>query len=107
MDFAIFYIAQPYAGTKLYDIYRREGLLNETKHSSSVIETKYNTKYFTAKELDALRTQAYREFYLSRIKKYLNPVNIYYLFKKIDNIEGFIHIIKMFVVVLGFGFHKE
>ncbi|MBU0962885.1 MAG: B12-binding domain-containing radical SAM protein [Nanoarchaeota archaeon] len=108
LDFAIFYIAQPYAGTKLYDIYKKEGLLKEgVKHSSSVIETRYNTKHFSAKQLDALRTRAYREFYISRFIKYLNPINIYYLFKKIGNYKGLKHTIKMVKAVIGFGFHKK
>ncbi len=107
LDFAIFYIAQPYAGTPLYDIYNREGLLNEgVKHSSSVMETRYGTKYFSAKDLDNLRKQAYKEFYISRFKRYINPINTYYLFKKIGNIEGLSHTIKMFKTVIGLGYHK-
>lgn len=108
LDFVLFYISQPYSGTPLYEIYKKEGLLkNGIQHSSSVMETKYDTKYFGSKDLDNLRREAYQEFYKSRIKKYINPINLYYLSKKIGNYEGFLHTIKMFKTILDFGYHKN
>ena len=108
LDFALFYIAQPYAGTPLYNIYEKEGLLNlGIQPSSSVQDTKYNTKNFTAEELIQLRRQAYKEFYRSRVIHYLNPINIYYFFKKCTNLEGFMHIIKMFFSLIKIGYTKE
>jgi len=107
LDFALFYIAQPYAGTPLYNIYEKEGLLGAgIQDSSSVQATKYNTKNFTAEELINLRRQAYKEFYRSRVIHYLNPVNIYYFFKKCSNIEGFVHIVKMFFSLIRIGYTK-
>ena len=108
LDFVLFYIAQPYAGTPLYNIYEKEGLLNSgIQSSSSVQTTKYNTKNFTAEELINLRRLAYKEFYNSRIIYYLNPVHIYYFFKKCSNIEGFIHIVKMFFSLMKLGYTKK
>lgn len=107
LDFAIFYIAQPYAGTPLYDIYEKEGLLcNGIQESSSVQATKYSTKNFTADELINFRRLAYKEFYKSRVVHYLNPVNVYYFFKKCGNIEGFLHIVKMFKSIIKLNYIK-
>ncbi|MDD5650711.1 MAG: radical SAM protein [Candidatus Nanoarchaeia archaeon] len=108
LDFAIFYIAQPYAGTPLYDIYEKEGLLNNgIQESSSVQATKYNSKNFSASELINFRLLAYKEFYKSRFIYYLNPVHIYYFFKKCGNIEGFLHIVKMFRSIVRLNYTKK
>ncbi|MDD5133663.1 MAG: radical SAM protein [Candidatus Nanoarchaeia archaeon] len=108
LDFVLFYIAQPYAGTELYNIYEKENLMPKgIQMSSSVESTKYDTKYFAAKDLINLRNMGYKQFYRSRIKFYLNPINVYYFFKKCGNIEGFIHIIKMLKSLMGQNFQKR
>ena len=71
------------------------------------METKYGTKYFSAKEIDNFRKQAYKEFYISRFIRYLNPMNVYYLSKKIGNYEGLKHTIKMFKTVMSLGYYKK
>ena len=74
LDFAQFYIAQPYAGTPLYKKFQEEGLLDEgIKESSSLAASQYRTHYFSGEELQKLQQQAYAEFMKHKMKSLTNP----------------------------------
>lgn len=66
LDFAVFYIANPFPGTDLYEIFRREGLLSESDFSSLVRGT--DTKYFKHQELQEIQGEAFSRFLKSRLK---------------------------------------
>ena len=74
LDFAQFYIAQPYAGTPLYKKFQEEGLLDEgIKESSSLAASQYRTHYFSGDELQGLQQQAYAEFMKHKMKSLTSP----------------------------------
>lgn len=82
LDFAAFFIATPFPGTPLYEIYKSEGLFPDFgasramrwEGSQQVVMT--DTQYFKKEELQDYLKEAHRRFYHSRIKKFLNPVRI-------------------------------
>ncbi|MFA5406140.1 MAG: radical SAM protein [Candidatus Nanoarchaeia archaeon] len=74
IDHAIFYIAQPYTGTELYDIYKKEGLLNSEIPDAETSYAYYPTKKFSESELNKLVGEARQRFYKTRIKHILNPI---------------------------------
>ena len=98
LNFATFYIAQPYAGTELYDIYKKEGLLDKgINEHSSVIHTEYDILNFKASELRELHKKAYSEFIKYKIRSYINPARFYREFlNKIKTSEDLKFVIKMF-----------
>ncbi len=80
LDFAAFFVATPFPGTPLFDIYRERGLLPDLGeglkrhfqgHQSAVM---CDTEHFTRDELEAVLRDAYGRFYRSRIRKFLNPL---------------------------------
>ncbi len=103
LNFATFYIAQPYPGTEMYDIYEKKGLLKGgIKSGSSVTSTKYDTNQFSAKELDELQKKAYSDFIKHRIISYLNPIKFYREFlNRIKNFEDLKNVFRMFLNLVG------
>ncbi len=67
LDFAVFYIANPFPGTPLYNICLKEGLLPKDGALNLVRGCK--TKYFTHEELKSLQAEAFSKFLKSRLKK--------------------------------------
>ena len=103
LNFATFYIAQPYAGTEMYEIYKKENLLESgiNKHSS-VIDTQYNTLNFKAEELRKLHKKAYNDFIKHKIISYLNPITFYKEFlNRIKTLEDLFFVARMFTKLAG------
>lgn len=67
LDFAIFYTATPFPGTRLHDIFQELGLIINPK--GSIFTGGCNTKHFTQQELNALRDEAFRTFMKSRLRR--------------------------------------
>lgn len=67
LDFAVFYIANPFLGTQMYKDFLKEGLLKEGEVYHLVRGCQ--TKYFTHKELKAIQAEAFSRFLQSRLKK--------------------------------------
>ena len=65
LDGAAFYIATPFPGTELYEIYRKEGL--NLPSSASLFNGVTESVYFSAKELKRLKLRAHQRFYYSRL----------------------------------------
>ncbi len=102
LNFATFYIAQPYIGTEMYDIYEKKGLLKDGIKNSSVTNTQYDTNQFSAKELDELQKKAYSDFIKHRIISYLNPIKFYKEFlNRIKNFEDLKYVFRMFLNLIG------
>ncbi len=82
LDFAAFFIATPFPGTPLFEIYKAEGLFPDfgdsqaMKWEGSQQVVMADTKYFKRDELQEYLKEAHRRFYHSRIKKFLNPIRI-------------------------------
>ncbi|MFH1752157.1 MAG: cobalamin-dependent protein [archaeon] len=99
LDFARFMIPQPYAGTRLKTSFEKFKLLPKgIINSSSSYKTKYNTKHFTAIELNNFRVKAHNKFLKSRMKRYLSPTGFFkYLYPKISSIHG----LRFFLMAFG------
>jgi len=82
LDFAAFFIATPFPGTPLYEIYKAEGLFPDFgiskamrwEGSQQVVMT--DTHHFKKEELQDYLKKAHQRFYRSRIRKFLNPLRV-------------------------------
>lgn len=75
LDFEIFYLAQPHLGSDLYDIYKKNGFLNEknAQNYHTLGESLFGTKYLSAKELSEIRNQAASMYTKFHLRHFLNP----------------------------------
>jgi radical SAM superfamily enzyme YgiQ (UPF0313 family) len=80
LDGVIFYIAQPHLGSELYDVYLKEGLIDEkiiqSHHSFDWGESLFGTKHISAAEMEALRNSAARGYFKCHLQHFLNPVYV-------------------------------
>ncbi len=103
VDYALFLIAQPYAGAELYEIYSKENMLHKsTGNTNSIVSANYDTKFFSAKEIQEMRDSATRDFLINKFIFYLHPVHFFkYLFPKIFFMKGGIrYAFKVFFVII-------
>ncbi|PIS08810.1 hypothetical protein COT75_05010 [Candidatus Beckwithbacteria bacterium CG10_big_fil_rev_8_21_14_0_10_34_10] len=84
LNMAVFYIANPFPGTKMYEDFLKENLLPRNK----VIIRGCKTKHFSHQELTNIQAKAFNQFMKSRFKRpllYLNKVkslgDLLYIFK--------------------------
>ena len=91
LDAVTVLICQPQIGSDLIEIYQKEGLLTHTpERGSSVLTTKYDTKYFKAKELNRIRSEIMVNFNNLRLKSFFTPQGFYrHIFKKINSPKKF------------------
>jgi magnesium-protoporphyrin IX monomethyl ester (oxidative) cyclase len=103
LDFITVYIAQPYTGTEMYKMYEDMGLMKEgIKQGSSVVNTKYDTKYFKAEELSVWQKKIYSEFIRYKMRSYLNPITFYRNFlSKIRSFEDLYYVFRMSLNLAG------
>ncbi len=96
LDYANFFVAQPYEGTDLYQDFKNEGLINDgIREGSSTLSSRYDTKYFTSAELTKLRDEAYQKFVRYRILSALNPKNYGALYRKVNTIRKFGYFLRL------------
>jgi len=90
IDLAVYYIATPFPGTKLYDAFEKESLF----HSSlaSLFSGGCDTKYFTKEELRDLQSRAYSEFYRERV--FTMPLRILGKIHSFENLRYAVKITK-------------
>ena len=108
LDFASFYIATPYPGTKLYDAFQEYNLFNNegeqpyNSQYSSITYAAYDTRYFTQQKLNKLRNKAYREFLKSRLIRFLNPIFfLQYFWPKINSFEKLRYFLRLVLNVIA------
>jgi len=100
LDFAIFFIAKPYAGSEMYEIFKKEGLLKDIVRSSHIERSDYNTKNLTAEELNNIHHRAVKNFFIRKFLFYLNPFNFFnHLWPKLHSIEDIKYAVKIFKVL--------
>jgi len=86
LDMISVYIAQPYAGSDMYNIYEQLGLLDVPgAEASTVFSTRYDTKHFTAEELCAKRDEIYKRFVNARLKHLCTPSGLADLVRKTNS----------------------
>ena len=84
VDFLRFYIAQPYPGSRLYDIYIKRGFIKESRmeelwDNSSIYDTARGTDFVSGEELVQLRKSA-EKAYLKI--KFMEMFNLKYVFRE-------------------------
>lgn len=87
LDFAVFYIANPFPGTPMYQDFLKQGLLPKTGVQEMVRGCR--TKHFSHTELVELQSEAFSRFLKSRLKK---P---WRLFRKIHSFEDLVYACKL------------
>ncbi|MCX9011222.1 MAG: radical SAM protein [Candidatus Methanoperedens sp.] len=91
-DFVIFFLLGPFPGTKVYEIFKKEGLLDFDwifgEAATAATEEQYaqlgqalasrgtDTKHFTRSELQGYLSSAYAAFMRQRLKSFLNPLRV-------------------------------
>lgn len=95
LDVVFYLIAQPFAGSDLFDIFKKERLLQNgnVDVTSTIMDSKYNTKHFTASELQSLRDKAAARYTKLKIGQYLSNPNLF--LPKIKTIDGFFYLLKI------------
>jgi len=103
LDMAIFYVVQPYAGSDLFYIYKKRGLLRpDLDIGSSVIDTHYDTGYYSASELASLRNKASSQYLKRRLFFYLTPRGfLFSLLPKINSFEKFRYFLKIVKIAIS------
>lgn len=111
IDFAAFFLLMPFPGTRVYEIFKREGLLNfddlldpsvESQESqfaklgAALAQEGCQTKCFTQEELQNFLSKAYTKFWKARLKSFLNPLRI---LRKISSFIGLMYALR--IVSLG------
>lgn len=108
-DFAAFLIAQPFAGAEMYDIFKKEGLLNENSINKRSIffKTQFDTKYLKAEEIQQLRDCAAGKYLKKRVIALLNPVYFFnYFWPKINSLSKFKYFIRIVLFNFNFIFNR-
>lgn len=108
LDYAIFFIAKPYAGAELYEIFKKEGLLTNVARGSNIESASYDTKTMKAPDLQFIRAKASRHYLIVKLLFYLTPINFYKcLLPKISSKEDFIYAVKIALKILKKTLHKN
>ena len=87
LDFAVFYIANPFPGTPMYDIYLKNKLL--PSNNAFEVVRGCDTKYFSHEELVKIQGEAFSRFLESRKK------NLWRYFNKIRSGEDLFYVLKL------------
>lgn len=98
VDFALFYRLNPLPGTPVYQVFEKEKLLPQDKQKLYQEGVFCATQYLTKDELVALRSLAFKKFFLSRA---LSPLRFV---KKTHSLEDLVYTLKLIVwgVILFF-----
>ncbi len=108
IDYPFFFIAKPFIGSEMYDIYVKEGLLKDPKEAnSSVFVAKIGSRHLSAEELTRIRFNAERGFMKHKIKWCLNPFNLaFYVLPRVSSLKGIRYALKILLSVIR-GKHKR
>jgi len=88
LNFAVFYIANPLPGTKMYEYFDKEGLL--PKDNKSIVRG-VGSKYFSHEELVKIQSEAFTRFMRTRVSRpglFLNKVRGFEDFKYLLKLGG-------------------
>jgi anaerobic magnesium-protoporphyrin IX monomethyl ester cyclase len=96
LDHCNFFIAKPYAGAEMYDVYKKEGLLNDIVRASHIERSDYDTTTLSAEELSAIRGEAEDKLITRKLIQFLNPINLARtLLPKLRSIEDLMYALVM------------
>ena len=103
LDFAHFFVAQPYVGTELYDIFQQEQLLNkENQPGTFIFQGWHDTLKMTADELNEIQAKASRGWVAHKFWFYFKPKNFFnHLLPKFKTWSDIRYSLSIFVMLLG------
>ena len=89
LDFASFFIATSLPGTRLLEIVKKEGLIENDPNwaNQDVFSATLNTKFFTAEEINSLQRSLYVSFLRERILNGLQPRKFALRLRKVRSTE--------------------
>ena len=108
-DFAAFLVAQPFAGAEMYDIYKKEGLLDKQsiEKRSLFFKTQYDTKYLSSREVQELRDWAASQYLRKRLLALSNPFFFFkYFWPKINSWPKFKYFVRISIFNFNFIFNR-
>lgn len=96
LDNATFFIAKPYAGSEMYEDFKKEGLLDGDVYAPTTMgEVGNRIVHLSAKELQKIRNKAQKRYFLGVLSNYLNPFFFFkYVYPKINSFDGLKYFIK-------------
>ena len=110
LDYVVFYLAQPHLGSELYNIYLKEGLIDEEIVQSyhPMNESLFGTKYMSALELEAIRNSAARNYFKHHLKHFRNPIyTIQEFLPKISSYRKLVYSIRLLLQLSGLSQDKS
>jgi radical SAM superfamily enzyme YgiQ (UPF0313 family) len=108
IDYPFFFIARPYAGSEMYEICKKEGLLGDSAGlGSNVFVAKSDTLQMTAGELNRIRTDAEKHYLASKFFWCLHPKHcIEYILPRLTSLRSLKYVFKLLVLFVS-GKHKR
>jgi magnesium-protoporphyrin IX monomethyl ester (oxidative) cyclase len=97
LDFASFFIATLLPGTRLLEIVKKEGLIENDPNwaDQDVFSATLNTKFFTAEEINSLQRSLYVSFLRKRILNSLQPRKFALRLRKIRSTEDLLFLSRL------------
>lgn len=98
LDFASFLIAKPNAGSDLYDIFKKDGLLDKNViRASHFYRSDYDTTTMRKEELNAILDQVSRKWFIHKFIFFLNPMNLLNnLLPKLKSVDDWRYFFRVF-----------
>ncbi len=108
IDYPFFFIAKPFAGAEMNEIFKKEGLIRgDEEVGSSVFVAKHNTLHLSAGELNRIRRDAERGFLKYKLLWSLNPSHfVDYILPRFLSWEGVGYFFKIVCAVI-LGKHRR
>jgi len=102
LDFAHFFVAQPYLGTELYEVYKKEKLLGEgIIPGTFIFQGWHDTTTMTACEINEIQLRASRGWLAHKFFFYLKPKNFKKdLLPKFKTKDDFLYSLGVFMMLL-------
>lgn len=102
IDFALFYLLEPFPGTQIYEIFKDEGLMDniQAQDLRTLISSGncgIDTKFFTKEELRKLQAIAYSRFISRNIFSYTTSMRIPKKIKSLEDLQYLFRLIKSWV----------
>jgi radical SAM superfamily enzyme YgiQ (UPF0313 family) len=97
LDFASFFIATPLPGTRLLEIVKKEGLIENALNWADldVFNATLNTKFFTVEEINSLQRNLYVSFLRKRILNGLQPRKFALRLRKVRSTEDILFLSRL------------
>jgi anaerobic magnesium-protoporphyrin IX monomethyl ester cyclase len=104
LDYASFLIAKPNAGSDLYEIFKKEGLLNRNVvRASHFYRSDYDTATMKAEELNDILEKVAKRWFIHKLIFFLNPINIInYLLPKLKSGDDWRYFFRVFRVLFNY-----